>query len=179
MVLLFMVVYYLGGGFVSIIALLLNIVFILATLASFGTVLTLPGIAGLVLTMGMAVDANIIIYERIKEEVNAGRTYLQSIVEGFKHSLSAIIDTHVTTLLSSIVLFYYGLGPVKGFALVLIVGVIFSVFTAFLVTRLIIDWWSSKGREMKFASDFTAKAFKNFNFDWVGKRKYSYIFQVF
>lgn len=176
LVLLFMVVYYLGGGFVSIIALLLNIVFILATLASFGTVLTLPGIAGLVLTMGMAVDANIIIYERIKEEVNAGRTYLQSIVEGFKHSLSAIIDTHVTTLLSSIVLFYYGLGPVKGFALVLIVGVIFSVFTAFLVTRLIIDWWSSKGREMKFASDFTAKAFKNFNFDWVGKRKYSYIF---
>ncbi|MBL7824509.1 MAG: protein translocase subunit SecF, partial [Saprospiraceae bacterium] len=118
----------------------------------------------------------IIIYERIKEELYAGRTYLQSIIEGFKHSLSAIIDSHVTALLSSIVLFYYGLGPVKGFALVLIIGIIFSVFTSVLVSRLIIDWWSGKGRTMSFASKMTAHAFKNFNFDWVGNRKYAYIF---
>ncbi len=176
LVLLFMGVYYTGGGLVSIIALLLNIIFILATLASFGTVLTLPGIAGVVLTMGMAVDANIIIYERIKEEIASGRTYLQSIVEGFKHSFSAIIDTHATSILSSIVLFYYGIGPVKGFALVLIVGIIFSVFTAYLVSRLIIDWWSDKGKTMGFASEFTARAFKNINFDWVGKRRFAYIF---
>lgn len=176
LVLLFMLIYYTAGGFVSIIALFLNIVFILAALASFGTVLTLPGIAGVVLTMGMAVDANIIIYERIKEELYAGRTYLQSIIEGFKHSLSAIIDSHVTALLSSIVLFYYGLGPVKGFALVLIIGIIFSVFTSVLVSRLIIDWWSGKGRTMSFASKMTAHAFKNINFDWVGNRKYAYAF---
>jgi len=176
LVLLFMVLYYTVGGFVSIIALGLNIIFILASLASFGTVLTLPGIAGVVLTMGMAVDANIIIYERIKEEINAGRSYLQSIAEGFKHSLSAIIDSHVTALLSSIVLFYYGLGPIKGFALVLIVGIIFSVFTSVLVSRLIIDWWSSKGKEMSFFSDFTRRMFKDINFDWVGNRKYAYIF---
>ncbi len=174
--LLFMVLYYTGGGFVSIIALGLNIIFILASLASFGTVLTLPGIAGLVLTMGMAVDANIIIYERIKEELAAGRSYLQAISEGFKHSLSAIIDSHVTALLSSIVLFYYGLGPVKGFALVLIIGIIFSVFTSVLVSRLIIEWWVGKGNKLSFASDFTARLFKNVNFDWVGNRKYAYIF---
>jgi SecD/SecF fusion protein len=97
-------------------------------------------------------------------------------VEGFKHSFSAVIDTHATSILSSIVLFYYGIGPVKGFALVLIVGIIFSVFTAYLVSRLIIDWWSEKGRTMGFASEMTARAFKNLSFDWVGKRKYAYIF---
>ncbi|MDQ3142525.1 MAG: protein translocase subunit SecDF [Bacteroidota bacterium] len=176
LVLVFMVLYYTGGGFVSIIALGLNIIFILGTLASFGTVLTLPGIAGVVLTMGMAVDANIIIYERIKEELAAGRSYLQAISEGFKHSLSAIIDSHVTALLSSVVLFYYGIGPVKGFALVLIIGIIFSVFTSVLVSRLIIDWWNAKGRTMTFASPMTARAFKNINFDWVGNRKYAYMF---
>lgn len=177
LVLLFMVLYYTGGGFVSIIALALNIIFILASLASFGTVLTLPGIAGVVLTMGMAVDANIIIYERIKEELAAGRSYVMAISEGFKHSLSAIIDSHVTALLSSIVLFYYGLGPVKGFALVLIIGIIFSVFTSVLVSRLIIDWWvNKKGNHLSFASNATARMFKDINFDWVGNRKYAYIF---
>lgn len=178
LVLLFMVLYYTGGGFISILALGLNIIFILATLASFGTVLTLPGIAGVVLTMGMAVDANIIIYERIKEELAEGRTYLQAIAEGFKHSLSAIIDSHVTALLSSVVLFYYGIGPVKGFALVLIIGIIFSVFTSVLVSRLIIDWWMNKGKSISFASEMTKRAFKNFHFDWVGNRKYAYIFST-
>ncbi|MBK7697195.1 MAG: hypothetical protein IPI30_23715 [Saprospiraceae bacterium] len=113
LVLLFVLIYYTAGGFVSIIALFKHRLHS-CCLGLFGTVLTLPGIAGVVLTMGVAVDANII-YERIKEELYAGRTYLQSIIEGFKHSLSAIIDSHVTALLSSIVLFY-GLGPVKGFA---------------------------------------------------------------
>ncbi|MBK9721617.1 MAG: protein translocase subunit SecDF [Saprospiraceae bacterium] len=178
LVLLFMVVYYTGGGFVSIIAMFLNVLFILATLASFGTVLTLPGIAGLVLTMGIAVDANVIIYERIKEELAAGRSYLESIKHGYLNSYSAIIDSHVTNLLTCVVLFIYGLGPIKGFAIVLIIGIIFSLFTSVLVSRLIVDWWTGKGKTMGFSSEFTAHAFKNINVDWVGFRKYAYIFSL-
>ncbi len=177
LVLLFMVLYYTGGGFVSIIAMFLNVLFILATLASFGTVLTLPGIAGLVLTMGIAVDANVIIYERIKEEMAAGRTYLEGIKKGFYHSYSAIIDSHVTAILTCIVLFIYGLGPIKGFAIVLIIGIIFSLFTSVLVSRLIIDWWTiTKGHTLSFASKMTETMFKHINVDWVGIRKYNYIF---
>ncbi len=179
LVLTFMVVYYTGGGFVSIVAMFLNVLFILATLASFGTVLTLPGIAGLVLTMGIAVDANVIIYERIKEEMAAGRTYLEAIKKGFYHSYSAIIDSHVTSLLTCIVLFIYGLGPIKGFAIVLIIGIIFSLFTSVLVSRLIIDWWTiTKGKALGFSSRVTETAFKHINIDWVGHRKYNYIFSL-
>lgn len=175
LVVLFMVIYYTGGGFVSIIAMFLNIILILSTLASFGTVLTLPGIAGLVLTMGIAVDANIVIYERIKEEFLAGRSYLDAIKQGFLHSYSAIIDSHVTNLLTCIVLFIYGLGPIKGFAIVLIIGILFSLFTSVLVARMIIDWWSSKGKQMSFASEYTKRFFKDIQFDWVGNRKYAYM----
>jgi len=175
LVVAFMLLYYTAGGFVSIIAMFLNIILILSTLASFGTVLTLPGIAGLVLTMGIAVDANIVIYERIKEEFLAGRSYLEAIKEGFLHSYSAIIDSHVTNLLTCIVLFIYGLGPIKGFAIVLIIGILFSLFTSVLVARLIIDWWSNKGKSMSFASEYTKRFFKDINFDWVGFRKYAYI----
>lgn len=177
LVMLFMVVYYTTSGLVAILALLLNVLFILGTLASFGTVLTLPGIAGLVLTMGMAVDANVVIYERIKEELAAGRTLLEAIREGYAHSYSAIIDSNVTTILTSIVLFIYGLGPIKGFGIVLIIGIIFSLFTAVLVSRLILDWWVGvKGKSITFSSNLTARAFKNINFDWVGFRKYAYLF---
>ncbi|MBK9108145.1 MAG: protein translocase subunit SecDF [Saprospiraceae bacterium] len=176
LVMAFMVIYYTSSGFVAILTLLLNVLFILATLASFGTVLTLPGIAGLVLTMGMAVDANVVIYERIKEELAAGRVLMDAIKEGFAHSYSAIIDSNVTTILTSIVLFIYGLGPIKGFGIVLIIGIIFSLFTAVLVSRLILDWWVGvKGNSISFASNLTARAFKNVNYDWVGNRKYAYI----
>lgn len=175
LVLLFMMSYYGGAGVVSIIALLLNVAFIFGSLASFGTVLTLPGIAGIVLTIGMAVDANVIIYERIREELRAGKSNIAAIRDGFQHSYSAIIDANVTTLLVAGVLAYFGLGPIKGFAVVLIIGVICSLFTAVLVGRLIIDWWTGQDREMSFWTGMSKNAFANVKVDWLGKRKMAYI----
>ena len=174
LVLVFMVLYYGSGGIVSIIALLLNLFFIYGALTSFGTVLTLPGIAGIVLTIGMAVDANVIIYERIREELREGKSMLVAIQDGFQNSYSAIIDANVTTILTAFVLAYFGLGPIKGFAVVLIIGVISSLFTAVLVGRLIIDWWTSKGRDINFATGMSSNAFANLNIDWLGKRKVAY-----
>ncbi|MCB9283961.1 MAG: protein translocase subunit SecDF [Lewinellaceae bacterium] len=175
-VLAFMLLYYAGGGIVSIIALFLNIFFIFGSLASIGTVLTLPGIAGIVLTIGMAVDANVIIYERIREELRAGKSLSMAISDGFSHSYSAIIDANVTTLLTAIVLAYFGLGPIKGFAVVLIIGILSSLFTAVLVSRLVIDWWTSKGRGISFWTKFTENALANVSVDWMGKRMIAYIF---
>ncbi len=175
LVLLFMIFYYGGAGIVSIIALLLNLFFIFGALASFGTVLTLPGIAGIVLTIGMAVDANVIIYERIREELRAGKTTLASISDGFKHSYSAIIDANVTTILVALVLFYFGLGPIKGFATVLIIGVLTSLFTAVLVGRMIIDWWTKGDRGLSFWTGASKNMFANLNIDWMGKRKIAYV----
>jgi len=172
-VLVFMVFYFGGAGFVSILALLANIIFIFAALASFGTVLTLPGIAGIVLTIGMAVDANVIIFERIREELREGKSLLMAIQDGFNNSYSSIIDANVTTLLTAFVLSYFGLGPIKGFAVVLIIGVLFSLFTAVLVGRLIIDWWT-KSRPISFSNKATAKTMTNLNIDWLGKKKYAY-----
>ncbi|MFT7603334.1 MAG: SecD/SecF fusion protein, partial [Saprospiraceae bacterium] len=149
-VFLFMILYYGSGGFISILALFLNIFFIGGTLASLGTVLTLPGIAGIVLTIGMAVDANVIIYERIREELREGKTLMMAIKDGFQHSYSAIIDANVTTILVAGVLAYFGMGPIKGFAVVLIIGVISSLFTAVLVGRLMIEWWTAKGNDLSF-----------------------------
>ncbi|MEP7195334.1 MAG: protein translocase subunit SecDF [Saprospiraceae bacterium] len=176
LVMLFMIWYYTGAGVFSIIALILNIIFIIATLASLGTVLTLPGIAGLVLTMGISVDANVIIYERIKEELALGRSKLEAIKFGFVHSMPAILDANMANLLTCFVLFYYGLGAIKGFAIVLIIGILFALFTAILVTRIMLEWWMKRGNDVSFSNNFTAKAFKNVHFDWVGTRKYAYIF---
>lgn len=133
LVLFFMVFYYGGGGIVAIISLVANIFFLIGSLSSLGTVLTLPGIAGIVLTIGMAVDANVIIYERIKEEIRAGKSLKSAVADGFKHSYSAIIDANVTTILSSIALAYFGLGPIRGFAIVLLIGIITSMFTAIML----------------------------------------------
>jgi len=178
LVLLFMMGYYGGAGIVSIIALLLNVAFIFGSLASFGTVLTLPGIAGIVLTIGMAVDANVIIYERIREELRAGKSNAAAIRDGFSHSYSAIIDANVTTLLVAGVLAYFGLGPIKGFAVVLIIGVLCSLFTAVLVGRLIIEWWTRDGKELSFWTGFSKNAFANVKVDWLGKRKIAYGFSL-
>ncbi len=175
LVLLFMVVYYGGGGIISIIALLLNIFFIIGALASLGTVLTVPGIAGIVLTIGMAVDANVIIFERIREELRAGKGLLASVADGFSNSYSAIIDANVTTLLTAAVLAYFGLGPIKGFAVVLIIGVLCSLFTAVLVGRMIIDWWVGKGNNLSFWTGGSKNMFANMNIDWIGKRKITYV----
>ena len=174
LVLLFMMFYYGGAGIVSILALLLNLIFIFGALSSFGTVLTLPGIAGILLTIGMAVDANVIIYERIREELRAGKTERNAVVDGFANSYSAIIDANVTTLLVAGVLAYFGLGPIKGFAVVLIVGVVASVFTAVLVGRLIIEWWLDRGNSISFWTAPSKNLFANVNIDWMGKRKLTY-----
>jgi SecD/SecF fusion protein len=175
-VMAFMFLYYSSAGIMSIISLFLNIFFIFGTLASFGTVLTLPGIAGIVLTIGMAVDANVIIYERIREELAEGKALLTAISEGFRQSYSAIIDSNVTTLLSAFMLSYFGLGPIKGFAVVLIIGILSSMFTAVLVSRLLIDWWTGRGKNLQFSNSFSKSAFSSINVDWMGKRKIAYLF---
>ncbi len=175
LLLIIMAAYYGGAGLISIICLLTNVFFILGTLSSIGTVLTLPGIAGIVLTMGMAVDANVIIYERIREELELGKTLLNAIEDGFQYSYSAIIDGNVTTLLIGIVLAYYGLGPIKGFGIVLIVGIICTLLSAVLFTRLIVDWWIKKGKNLSFWTRVSEGMFANMNFDWMGKKKIAYI----
>jgi len=175
LVLLFMILYYGTGGIFSIIALIANILFLVGTLSSYGTVLTMAGIAGIVLTIGMAVDANVIIYERIREELRGGKTMATAIKDGFDASYSAIIDANVTTLLVAGVLSYFGQGPIKGFAVVLIFGVLCSLFAAVLLTRLMIDWWTSKGRPISFSTPMFKNAFSNLNIDFVGKGKYALI----
>ena len=180
LLLLFMLLYYAGGGLIAILALLLNLFFIFGSLSSFGTVLTLAGIAGVVLTIGMAVDASVIIYERIKEELRAGKSNLAAIQDGFSNSYSAIIDANVTTILVAGVLAWFGLGPIKGFAIVLIIGVICSLFTAVLVGKMIIDWYTKdKGNELSFWTGFSKDMFANLNIDWMGKRKIAYVISGF
>ncbi|HMQ08406.1 MAG TPA: protein translocase subunit SecDF [Saprospiraceae bacterium] len=174
-VLLFMIFYYGTSGIVSIIALFTNIIFIFGALSSIGTVLTLPGIAGIVLTIGMAVDANVIIFERVREELRIGKTLLASVRDGFNNSYSAIIDANVTTILVAVVLAYFGLGPIKGFAVVLIIGVLSSLLTAVLFGKLMIDEWTGKGRNLTFWTSITENSFANLNIDWIGKRKIGYI----
>ena len=175
-VLLFMAGYYGGAGIVSILALFANLFFIFGALASFGTVLTVPGIAGIVLTIGMAVDANVIIFERVREELRIGKSLLAAIQDGFRNSYSAIIDANVTTILVSLILAWFGLGPIKGFAVVLIIGVLSSLFTAVLLGKLMIDYWTQdKGRQLSFWTGWSKDMFANMNVDWIGKRKIAYI----
>lgn len=171
----FMLFYYGGGGIVSVVTLLLNLIFIFGALASIGTVLTLPGIAGILLTIGMAVDANVIIFERIREELRTGKGVATAVADGFRNSYSAIIDANVTTILVAAVLAYFGMGPIKGFAVVLIIGVIASVFTAVLVGRLVIEWWLGRGKELSFATGGSASLFNDLNIDWLSKRRVAYM----
>ncbi len=175
LVLLFMLFYYGSAGIVSIVCLFLNLFFIFGALASMGAVLTLPGLAGIVLTIGMAVDANVIIYERIREELRDGKSLRAAVNDGFQNSYSAIIDANVTTFVTAAILAYFGLGPIKGFAVVLMVGVVASVFTAVLVGRLLIDWWLEKGNNLTFWTGASKDAFANLNRDWLGGRKTAYM----
>ena len=174
-VLIYMVLFYMGAGLVADFALLTNVLLLFGTLASFGAVLTLPGIAGLVLTLGMAVDANVIIYERIKEELRAGKGIGKAVQDGYRNAYSAIIDGQVTTLLTGIVLFFFGSGPIKGFATTLIIGIITSMLTAIFITRLLIDDRIKKGKSLSFENNFSRNFLKNTHIDFLGKRKYSYI----
>ena len=175
LVLLYMAFFYQGAGLVADIALLVNVLFLFGTLVSFGAVLTLPGIAGLVLTLGMAVDANVIIYERVKEELRAGKGLSKAIADGYANAYSAIIDGQITTLLTGIVLFIFGSGPVQGFATTLIIGIITSVLTSIFVTRIIFDDRVSKGKNVTFENNFTRNFLQNTKVDFLGKKKFAYL----
>jgi protein-export membrane protein SecD len=143
LIILFMLFYYRGSGVVSVIALLFNMVFILSALAGLGATLTLPGIAGIILTVGMAVDANVIIYERIREEIRAGRGAMSAVDEGFDKGVSAVVDANVTTGIAALVLMQYGTGPIRGFAVTLLIGIASTLFTAVFISRLLFDTWLS------------------------------------
>ena len=175
LVLLYMIFFYKGAGVAADLALLCNVLLLFGVLVSFGAVLTLPGIAGLVLTMGMAVDANVIIYERIKEELAAGKGLSKAVADGYKNAYSAIIDGQVTTLLTGIVLFIFGSGPVQGFATTLIIGIITSVLTSIFITRLYFESRISKGKKISFESNLTKNFLKNTSFDFIKARKVTYI----
>lgn len=174
LVLLYMIFYYgLVPGLVADFALLCNVFFIFAVLASFGAVLTLPGIAGIVLTLGMAVDANVLIYERTREELRAGKGIKKALADGYKKAFSAIIDSNLTTILTGIVLFVFGTGPIKGFATTLIIGIFCSFFTAVFISRLIFEWLlekNNKYHDLKFVTKITEKWFQNVNLDFLAKR---------
>jgi SecD/SecF fusion protein len=157
-------------------ALLLNVFFLIGILASFKAVLTLPGIAGIVLTMGMAVDANVLIYERIKEELRAGKTHKAAVTDGYKNAMSAIVDSNLTTIITGVILFYFGTGPIKGFATTLIIGIITSFFTAVFITRLVYDNMSENGKLSKwtFTTALSKNLLVNTKIDWLKLRKFSY-----
>ena len=175
LVLVYMIFYYNKAGMVSNVALLANIFFIFGVLSSLGAVLTLPGIAGIILTIGMSVDANVLIYERIREELTNGKGIRLAIEDGYNSAYSSIIDANVTTLLTGIILYTFGTGPIKGFATTLVIGILTSLFAAIFITRLIISARLKKGKEMNFSNKFTKGAFKNINIDFIGVRKRFYI----
>ena len=174
LVLLYMGLYYKTAGWLSDIALLCNVFLLLGVLVSFGAVLTLPGIAGIVLTMGMAVDANVIIYERIKEELRGGKGLSLAIKDGFSKAYSAIIDGNLTTIITGIVLFIFGNGPVQGFATTLIIGIITSFFCAIFITRLLIEWIVGKWGHITFSRRWSENFLNNTRVDFIAKRKLAY-----
>ena len=174
-VLLWMVFYYGKAGIFSDIALALNILFIFGVLTSFGAVLTLPGIAGIVLTIGMSVDANVLIYERIKEELNKGKGMKESINDGFSGALSSILDANITTLLTGIILYVFGTGPVKGFATTLMIGIVTSLFSAIFITRLLIEWYVRDKNTLTFNTSITKNWFKDVDIDFLSKRKMAFL----
>jgi SecD/SecF fusion protein len=177
-VLLYMYLYYNKAGIAANIALAANVVFIFGCLASFGAVLTLAGIAGIVLTIGTAVDANILIFERIREEQYRGVDIPGSIDIGFKKALPSIIDANVTHLLVAVILKVFGTGEIESFATTLIIGIFTSMFSAIVISKLVITGWLAKGKEISFFTKMSEGLFQNLHFDWVGKRKYFYIFSI-
>ena len=178
LVLLYMGLFYKTAGWMADIALLTNVFLLMGVLVSFGAVLTLPGIAGIVLTMGMAVDANVIIYERIKEELRGGKGISLAIKDGFSKAYSAIIDGQLTTIITGIVLFVFGTGPVQGFATTLIIGIVTSVFCAIFITRLMIEWIVAKWGSISFSYKWSEAFLSNTHVDFIGKRKVAYVLAV-
>ena len=175
---LLMLVYYNTSGWVANIALILNLLFTVGVLAGFGASLTAPGIAGLVLTIGMAVDTNVIIYERIKEELSKGKGYIPAINEGYKRSLPPVLDAHVTVLLTSIILFTFGLGPVKGFATTQIIGILLSLFCGILVSRWITEWFTNKKKHLEYFTGVSRRVFKHAKYKFIEYRKIAYVISM-
>ena len=178
LILIYMVFYYAWAGWAANVALIANLFFLIGALVSIGGSLTLPGIAGIVLTMGMAVDANVLIYERVKEELRLGKSISAAMNDGFLKALSAIIDGNATTLITGIVLLFIGTGPIKGFATTLIIGIFTTLFTAFIISRLLLYRRLENKRPITFSSNITKNWFTNFNYDFVGKRKIFYVVSI-
>ncbi len=170
-----MLLYFNTGGWVANIALILNLLFTIGILSALGFTLTAPGIAGLVLTIGMAVDTNVIIFERIKEELTKGKSYQLAVTDGYKRSMSPVLDAHVTTLLTACILAYFGLGPVLGFATTQIIGILLSLFCGILVSRLITDIYTSKNRHFEYFTAISRNIFKHASFKFIEFRKYAYM----
>ncbi|HZG26716.1 MAG TPA: protein translocase subunit SecF, partial [Chitinophagaceae bacterium] len=169
-----MLIYYNTGGWVANIALILNLLFTVGVLTAFNATLTAAGIAGLVLTIGMAVDTNVIIFERIKEELTRGKSYQLAIKDGYRRSLAPVLDAHVTTLLTAFILFYFGLGPVLGFATTQIIGILLSLLCGIVVSRLITDYWTNKNRHFNYFTPISRRIFKHSNFKFIEFRKVAY-----
>ncbi len=176
---LLMLVYYNTGGWVANVALIFNLLFTIGVLTALGFTLTAAGIAGLVLTIGLAVDTNVIIFERIKEELTKGKSYQQSVNDGYKRSLAPVIDAHVTSLLTAIILAYFGLGPVLGFATTQIIGILLSLFCGILVSRLITEFWTNKQRHFNYFTILSKKIFKQANYKFIEYRKVAYVISSF
>jgi len=174
-VLAFMAFYYSKAGWVADVALFANVFFLMGVLSSLGAVLTLPGIAGIVLTIGLSVDANILIFERVREELHSGMSIKSAVKEGYKNAMSSIIDSNITTLILGIILYVFGNGPIQGFATTLIIGILTSLFSAIFITRLIFDNMLEKNKVVTFSTKLTENAFKNININFVGNRKKYYM----
>jgi SecD/SecF fusion protein len=173
-----MLLYYNTSGWIANIALILNLLFTVGILAGLGATLTAPGIAGLVLTIGMAVDTNVVIYERIKEELKRGKSYLTAISDGYSRSLPPVLDGHITTLLTAIILFYFGLGPVKGFATTQILGLLLSLFCGILVSRWVSDLFTNKKKHVEYFTAISTRIFQHAKYKFIEYRKVAYVISI-
>ncbi len=174
-VMLFMIAYYNRAGSVAVVAVVVNLFFLMGVLAGLGAVLTMPGVAGIVLTIGMAVDANVLIYERIREELSHGNSLRIAINDGFKHALPSILDSNISTFLTGLILFVFGTGTIQGFAITLMIGIATSLFCSLLISRLIFEYMIGKKWDVKFSNPWSSHTFKNANYPFVKKRFIFYI----
>jgi len=175
-VLVFMIAYYNRAGTVAVVAVIINIFFLMGVLTSIGAVLTMPGVAGIVLILGISVDANVLIYERVREELALGKSLRIAVADGFKHALSSILDSNISTFLTGAILYVFGTGPIQGFAITLMIGIVTSLFCSLLISRLIFEWMLEKGWDIKFSNPWSSHTFKNANYAFVKNRFKFYIF---
>jgi SecD/SecF fusion protein len=175
-ILIFMVAYYNRAGTIAVVAVLVNVFFLLGVLVSIRAVLTLPGIAGIILILGVAVDANVLVYERVREELGLGKSIRIAVADGFKHALPSILDANISTFLTGIILFIFGSGPIQGFATTLMIGIITTLFCSLLISRLIFEFMLEKGWDIKFSNPWSSHTFKNANYGFVKNRFKFYIF---